>query len=182
MFIYNVKVNGGKIFRYFFTGVILLIIIIVGIVSFKLFRGANNSTKDSSCIPQNKIAQITAQNYTNILKTVHENIDDYVGVQIKFTGYVYRILDLKDNQFVLARNMIVSSDYQTVVVGFLCECDNAKNFNDNTWVELTGEITKGDYHGDMPIVKVTQIQKVDTPNEELVYPPSQDYIPTSGVI
>ena len=78
--------------------------------------------------------------------------------------------------------MVISSDFQTVVVGFLCECEEAKNFKDNTWVEITGTVTKGDYHGDMPIIKVTEIKNSNKPNEELVYPPDESYIPTSGVI
>lgn len=182
MFIYNVKINGSKTFKYFFIGITILVIVIVGIVSFKVFHGANNATENSSCLPQNKITKLTATNYTNVLKTVHENIDDYVGCQINFTGYVYRVIDLNENEFILARNMIVSSDFQAVVVGFLCQCDNAKDFKDETWVELTGKIVKGDYHGDMPIVKVTEIKKVDKPNDEFVYPPDESYIPTSGVL
>ena len=182
MFIYNIKVNGSKLFKYFFIGIVLLVIVIVGIVSFRVFYGASNSSLDSSCLPQNKVSKLSAANYTNVLKTVHENIDDYVGVKINFTGYVYRVLDLNENQFVLARNMIISSDFQSVVVGFLCECENAKDFEDGSWVELTGEIMKGNYHGDMPIVKVTEIKKVDKPNEEFVYPPDESYIPTSGVL
>ncbi len=182
MFIYNIKINGSKTFKYFFIGIVLLVVVIVGIVAFKIFYGASNSTELSSCLPQNKVSKLSATNYTNVLKAVHENIDDYVGVQINFTGYVYRVLDLNQNQFVLARNMIISSDFQYVVVGFLCEYENSKDFEDETWVELTGTITKGDYHGDMPIVKVTQIEKVDKPNEELVYPPDESYIPTSGIL
>lgn len=182
MFVYNVKINGSKTFKYFFIGVVILVIIIVGIVSFKVFKGASTSRENSSCLPQSKVTKLSASNYTNILKTVHENIDDYVGVQINFTGYVYRVLDLKENQFVLARDMIVSSDFQSVVVGFLCECENAKDFEDNTWIEITGKIVKSDYHGDMPIVKVTEITRVDKPSEEFVYPPDESYIPTSGVL
>ena len=182
MFIYNVKINGSKTFKFFFIGITLLVIIIVGIVSFKVFYGANHATENSGCLPQNKVTKLTTANYTNVLKTVHDNIDNYVGCQINFTGYVYRVFDLKENEFVLGRNMIVSSDFQAVVVGFLCECDNAKNFEDETWVELTGKITKGNYHGDMPIVKVTEIKKVDKPNDEFVYPPDESYIPTSGVL
>ena len=79
--------------------------------------------------------------------------------------------------------MIVSSNSQSVVVGFLCEYDNAKDFADNTWVKVTGEIYKGDYHGDMPIIKITNIQSVDKPSqEEYVYPPDDSYIPTSGIL
>ncbi len=183
MFVCNVKVNGSKLFKNFFIGVIILLILILGIVMYRVFSGANDSTKNQKCIPQKGVSQISAQNYTNILKTVHENIDSYIGKKICFTGYVYRVLDLQDNQFVLARDMIVNSISQTVVVGFLCEYDSAKDFEDNSWVEITGEILKGDYHGDMPILNIIDIKKVDKPSqEEYVYPPDDSYIPTAGVL
>lgn len=150
---------------------------------YRVFSGANNSSRSNSCISKNGVSQISPKNYTNILKTVHENIDSYVGKKICFTGYVYRVLDLQDNQFVLARDMIVNSNSQTVIVGFLCEYDEAKNFEDNTWVQITGEIYKGDYHGDMPIIKITDIKSVDKPSqEEYVYPPDDSYIPTAGLL
>ena len=183
MFIFNVKVNGGKIFKYFFIGIIAFLVVILGIVMYRVFGGANNASKSQSCFPQNVVSEIQPKNYTNVLKTVHENIDSYVGKKICFTGYVYRVLDLQDNQFVLARDMIVSSNSQSVVVGFLCECDNAKNFADNSWVKVTGTIVKVDYHGDMPIVKVTDIKSVDKPSsDEYVYPPDDSYIPTAGIL
>lgn len=182
MFIYNIKINGSKFFKLIFIGMLIILILITGTVVFKIFSGAQSSTSNSSCLPQGGVCKIEAKNYTNILKAVHENIDDYVGVKINFTGYVYRVLDLQENQFVLARDMVISSDFQSVVVGFLCEADNAMDFEDNSWVEVTGKITKGDYHGDMPIVKVTDIKKVDCPTEEYVYPPDDTYIPTSGLV
>lgn len=182
MFICNFKVNGSKIFKYFFTGIVLLIIGILIFVSIKLFVSARNEKNVSSCVPQNDIFVISTKNYTNVLKTVHENIDTYVGTNINFTGYVYRVSDLTDTQFILARDMIISSDFQYVIVGFLCEWKNAKDFKDESWVELTGEITKGNYHGDMPIVKVTEIKNIDKPSEEYVFPPDESYIPTSDVL
>lgn len=180
MFIYNFKVNGSKLFKYFFITVIILIICILGIVIFRIFSGANNSR--SSCLPQNKVSEISAKNYTNILKAVHEDIDSYIGLKINFTGYVYRVSDLNSNQFVLARDMLISSNSQCVVVGFLCEYENTKDYIDEDWINITGEITKGDYHGDMPIIKITEIKKVDKPSEEYVFPPDESYIPTSGIL
>ena len=182
MFICNFKVNGSKIFKYFFTGIVLLIITILIFVSIKLFVGARNEKNVSSCVPQSDVSVISTKNYTNVLKAVHENIDTYVGIKINFTGYVYRVSDLTDTQFILARDMIISSDFQYVIVGFLCEWKNAKDFKDESWVELTGEITKGDYHGDMPIVKVTEIKNVDKPSVGYVYPPDESYIPTSNIL
>lgn len=182
MFIYNFKINGRNLFKYFFIGTVILIMIIVGIVSFKIFYGASHNRNKSSCLPQSNISKISSSNYTNILKAVHDNINDYVGLKINFTGYVYRVSDLKENQFVLARDMIISSNRQYVVVGFLSEYDKAKDFKDNTWVDVTGEITKGDYHGDMPILKITNIKETSAPKEEYVYPPDESYIPTDGVL
>ena len=174
MFVYNIKINGAKTFKTIFIIILILLLFIMGSVMWRFV----NASKEKTDI----VCDIKASNYTNILKATHENINNYIGVKIHFTGYVYRVLDLKDNQFVLARDMIISSNYQAVVVGFLCEYDKAKNFNDDTWVEITGEITKGDYHGDMPIVKITNIQETNKPSEEYVYPPDESYIPTEGIL
>lgn len=176
MFIYNIKINNNKLFKLFFITVIILLICIVSIVIFRVFNGASKNPKNS------EICQISTTNYTNVLKAVHDNIDAYVGIKIHFSGYVYKLFDFNENQFVLARNMVISSNFQTVVVGFLCESENIKDFADNSWVELTGEITKGDYHGDMPIIKVTELKSCDKPNDELVYPPDENYIPVDGKI
>ena len=143
MFVYNIKINGAKTFKTIFIIILILLLFIMGSVMWRFV----NASKEKTDI----VCDIKASNYTNILKATHENINNYVGVKIHFTGYVYRVLDLKDNQFVLARDMIISSNYQAVVVGFLCEYDKAKNFNDDTWVEITGEITKGDYHPSLAV-------------------------------
>ena len=101
---------------------------------------------------------------------------------ICFAGYVYRLLDYKETEFVLARDMIISSDMQTLIVGFLCDYKDAKNFADESWVELTGEITLGTYHGNMPIIKVKEIKQIEKPTENIyVCPPDDSYIPTSYI-
>ena len=182
MFVFNIKVNGSKIFKVFFTFVIIFMIIILCTVFYKVISGSNKNFTVSDSLDGSGVCKISANNYTNILKTVHENIDAYVGKKINFTGYVYRVSDLQDNQFVLARNMIINSNSQSVVVGFLCEYDIAKDLDNDSWVEVTGEIIKGSYHGDMPIIKITDIKIVDTPKEEYVYPPDDSYIPTASML
>ena len=181
MFIYNIKINGTKIYKYFLIGVIIFVCILVGIVVFNLFNNAKNENV-SSYVDSTSIRTIETKNYTNILKAVHDNVDDYIGTKFSFTGYIYRVDSLKDNQFILARNMIVSSDFDFVVVGFLCNSDNAKSFKNNTWVSITGEITKGDFYGPMPIVNILEIEETEKPSESDVYPPSELYLPTSGVV
>lgn len=178
MFICNLKVNGSKLFKIFFSCVTLLLIFILVFVTYKVFYGAKSHTQ--SCMPQSDIFNISSKNYTNVLKAVHEDTDTYIGKKINFTGYVYRILDFDDSQFVLARNMVISSGFNYVIVGFLCEYNDINKFEDGTWVNVTGEITKGNYHGDIPIIRVIEINSCDKPNDEYVYPPDENYIPTSS--
>ena len=181
MFVYNLKINGSKVFKTFFIIVILLIICIMGIVLFRIFNGAN---KASTCMPNSDISEISAKNYTNVLKTVHENIDNYIGMKIKFTGYVYRVLDFEEDQFVLARDMVINDEgTQSVIVGFLSNYSGINQFQDGTWIEITGTIKKGKYHNEeIPIIDVEKIKEAEEPEEPFVPIPDNTYIPTSGIL
>ena len=57
--------------------------------------------------------------------------------------------------------MLISSNHQYVVVGFLCESNEIKKFAENSWVEITGTITKGDYHGEIPVIKIKEIEELE---------------------
>lgn len=179
MFIYNLKIDGNKLGKIFLGILLGIIIIITAIVVYRIL--GNNFFKTNDDTNSVKVQELTVSNYTNVLKTVHDNIDDYVGMRVSFSGYIHRMVDFKDNQFVLARDMVISSDFQTVIVGFLCECDDIKQYADKTWIQIEGEIIKGDYHGDMPILKITKIQKIDKPSDEYVYPPDAAFVPTSAI-
>ena len=173
MFI-NIKL--GKLFKIFFVIVVIIMLIFFGISIFQIYNKTNEATNNSETI------EITTNNYTNVLKTVHENIDSYLDKTIHFTGFIYRVSDFNETQFVLARNMIISSDNQAVVVGFLCNCKDSKNYTEYTWVDVTGIIKKGDYHGEIPIIEVTEIKQVTTPSDEYVYPPDDSFVPTNAII
>ena len=174
-----INIRLSKLFKIFFVFVVILMILFFGISIFKIFLKSHNN---KSLGYSDEIIEITSKNYTNVLKEVHDNIDKYLNKNIKFTGYIYRVYDLTDTQFVLARNMIISPDFKSVVVGFLCDYEKASEFKNDTWVEITGTITKGNYHGDMPIIKIKEINTVECPNDEFVYPPDNSFIPTTSII
>lgn len=174
MFVCNVKMSGG-IFKKIGIAIIALIIIAVFIIVGFRFYNATSKVVVRDTFDFSKL-EVTSNNYTNILKDSHENIDKYVGKKIKFTGFVYRLYDFNENQFVLAREMIISSDNHAVVVGFLSECDGASQFKDGSWIEADGIIEKGYYHGDIPVIKINNIKETDIPKDEFVYPPEDDYV------
>lgn len=180
MFIYHFKVSGSVIFKIVLALMVFIVIVLCAKVGIRIYQ---ESIKTQDEIVLKNTPTLTNQNYSSILQMVHEDVDSYVGQKIKFSGFVYRVSDLTQEQFVLGRNMIISSDFQTVVVGFLCHFKQAMSFRDNTWIELEGTITKGSYHGsDMPILEVTTMKEIQKPNDEYVYPPDEHYIPTSSIL
>ncbi len=158
--------------------IVLAIVVIVffGISAYKIF---NQTVKVKDSIPEPDVCIVETNNYTNILKTVHDDLETYVGQKIKCTGYIYRVSDFSNTQFVIARDMVISSDLQTLVVGFLCNSKDVSNLQDKTWVEITGTITRGDYHGDIPVIEVTDLKQVEKPTDAYVYPPDENYVPTA---
>lgn len=178
MFIFNIKINSKNVVKAAFI-IMSIIITIFFIISICKILSESFRVRDEISTPE--VSVIEANNYTNVLKSVYENLDNYVGQTICFKGYVYRNSDFKENEFVLARDMTTSRQNETLVVGFLCSYKASKNFTDGTWVELTGTIEKGNYHGEIPILKVIKISVTDEPEDTLVYPPDDTYVPTAVI-
>lgn len=180
MFICNVKVNGKLWFKVLLILMGVIVLTVFAFSVYKLFL-AKDEVYTNDEVRHSNVTEILPNNYTNILKAVHDNLDSYLGKEIKFSGYVYRVIDFKENQFVLARDMIVDS--QAYVVGFLCEYDKIRDFEDKSWIEIIGTITNGKYHNrEIPIIKVKELNKIDKPQDEFVPPPEDTYIPTSSVL
>lgn len=183
MFVCNINLNKSKILKILLSILIIIIIISLLFGIYALIKSKKTYVNDE--IKNADITEISADNYTNILKSSHENIDSYVGKKIKFSGFVYRLYDFTETQFVLGREMIVSpttnSQAQAVVVGFLCDLENASSYEDGTWVEIEGTITRGYYHSELPVVKISNIQKVNCPENPYVYPPDKSYVETEAI-
>ena len=185
MHIYNFKVNKNLFFKgilIIFIGICLILLCYSG---FKLFNDMKNYHAENFIVTDQEYvensSEISSEQYTNVLKAVHDNLDNYIGKEITFIGYIYKIDYLEPNQFVLARNMIINSTMQNVVVGFLCESDNINQFDNLSWVKVTGKIKKGNLDGEIPIIEVTSIKSSDKPSQEFVYPPDDFYIKMDGI-
>lgn len=181
MFVYNLKLNKNSLFKIIIGTLSIICISLMITALYKIFSTANDSNQDK-CLPQKGIALIDDKNYTNILKMVYEDIETYIGQEISFTGYVYRVSDIKENEFILARDMIISdSPKQTVVVGFLATCSNSQIYENGAWVNVTGSIQKGYYLEEIPILKISEIKRTSRPENADVPAPDDYYIPTSVI-
>lgn len=166
MFVCNLKVNIKKI-------MIILAIIIV-IVAIALELDVFNTDHDTSNNYENTYDYvITENNFTDMLKSIHENIDQNIGKTVSISGFVFTMPDFKATYFVCGRNMILSGNEK--IVGFLCNYDKATELLESEWVEVTGVIEKGFYQTDMPVIKVKSIKKITAPENTFVAPPSNKY-------
>ena len=182
MFIYNLKVNGGAALKII---IVILSIFMLGVFGFSVYKIFFTSGKFivNDKMKKQDITEIQTENYTNILKAVHDDPDSYIGMKVEFTGYMYRLFDFEKDEFVIARDMSINNEKtQTVVVGFLCQYKDAYNFEDGTWVNLIGVIEKGKYHNqERPVLKVTNMEKSERPDVTVVNPPDNTYIQTNGI-
>jgi len=164
MFVCNVKVNIKKIM----IGLGIVAVAIAICLELGIF---SKGSKKIDIYEENKLDYvITEANFTNMLKSIHENIDDNIGKTVKISGFVFTMPDFKDNYFVCGRNMILSGNEK--IVGFLCNYENASELLESEWVEVTGVIEKGFYQTDMPIIKVETLNRITAPENTFVNPPS----------
>lgn len=177
MFIYNVNLNKNLI-KKGFIGISMLIIVFILFYSVYIIFLKPSSTCDAN---QSEIIDLNETNYTNILKSANEDIDSYVGAKVRVTGYVYRLIDFDENQFVIARDMRFGENSQSLVVGFLCECKDIHKFSDGTWVEVVGQIKKGKFNEELAILDVISIKESTKPANIFVSPPDNTYIPTTNL-
>lgn len=180
MFVCNISLNKTKLVKFCFGIVAVILIIFFLFSAYRIFKESSNS-RTNDTMPSSDVIAISAENYTNVLKTVHDQLDSYIGKKICFSGYVYRVSDFTDTQFVLARDMVISSDLRTLVVGFLCESKQVKLYENGTWVQVTGKIVKGNYHEEIPVIEVSEIKKIDKPENSYVYPPDDSFVPTVNI-
>lgn len=157
MFVYNLRLNFKKI-------LIITAIIIVIVALFLEISSMKNNKKLSSFD-----YMLDSENFTQVLKTVHDNIDENIGKTIKLSGFVFRLPDFRENYFVCGRNMIFEGEEK--VVGFLCTYDQAITLNNSEWIEIEGSIINGYYTTDMPVIKVESIKKITAPANTFVKTP-----------
>ncbi len=184
MFVCNIKINKKTLLKCIIVIFAIICISLLCVSVFKILKEIKNDEANvfvDDKILSNDIAVLTPENYTNILKTVHNDIDTYIGQKISFTGYVYRVSDINENEFILARDMKISSN-ETVIVGFLCFFNNAKEFENYTWVNITGTIEKSKYKNeDIPRVNIEHMEKTDIPENPIVNIPNDFFVPTAVI-
>lgn len=183
MVIFNIKLDKKSIFKTILAIMFVICITLCTVGAYMIFtnNSENELNKINDDIKSNEIAEITSENYTNILQVVHKNIDTYIGQKISFVGYVYKAEGFSENQFVIARDMDIGNN-QTLIVGFLCNYEKAQDLELKSWVKITGEITKGEYNNSsIPIINIISLENTSKPTNPTVPVPDDEYIATAVI-
>jgi len=94
MFVYNFKIKKPSGLQIVFIFAIIVAIIFFIIAAYRIFK-ATNIFKTEDELSASNIYEITNTNFTNILKTVHDNVDSYIDQKVHLVGYVYRVPDIR---------------------------------------------------------------------------------------
>jgi len=121
---------------------------------------------------QNGVIVLDDDNFYTYLSEIYVNLDKYEGEKIEVVGFVFNDSEeFADNEFVPARLMMVCCAADMVPVGFLCRYDKARDLEKDSWVKVSGTITKSEFQGViMPVINVTYIEKTDKPKYDYIYP------------
>lgn len=158
MFVVNFKLDYKKI-------LIACVVIALFIATIIEFGNKNNIINVNSDIA-NYDFDLNDENYTEMLKNIHDNLDTCVGKTVHMSGFIFRMPDFKENYIVCGKNTIANNEDK--VAGILCEYENAKELLDNEWIEITGVIIKGEYNGEKPVLKIGKITKITAPSNTFV--------------
>lgn len=153
MFVVNIKMNYKKII----LACVICALIIASIVEFGV---KDNFVLTSSNI-DNYDYDITEDNFIKNIEKIHNNIDENIGKTIKVSGFVYTMPDFKEGFFICGR--YIEMDNETQVAGYLCNYVGDATIEENEWIEVTGSIIKGDYNGEIPVIKINTITKIPAP-------------------
>jgi len=74
MFVYNVKLNSKSILKIL---LVVMALIITFFFMFSIYKIVSESFKVKDQVNCSDVSVLTPENYTNILKSVHDNPDDY---------------------------------------------------------------------------------------------------------
>ena len=71
------------------------------------------------------------------------------------------IADFNDDFFICGR--YTTDENETKVAGYMCNYDKSISLEENEWIEIEGSIIKGNYNGEIPVIKVDKITKIIAP-------------------
>ncbi|MFC7322850.1 TIGR03943 family putative permease subunit [Halobacillus campisalis] len=115
---------------------------------------------------------LTEDNYIGSISLLEDQVDDYVGKEVKMNGFVFREDGFPEDRMVVGRFGISCCVADGGIYGLLVQGDsqNLSEFKNDAWVEVTGIVKKVEHNNwELPLIEPTSIKKIEIPAEPYVY-------------
>lgn len=125
---------------------------------------------------EDRIINMTNDNFINIYEAIYGNPYNYVGRDINIKGFIYKQKGINKDQFIISRVLVSCCAADAQLTGILCNYSEEKVFNEGTWVNIEGTLGEGEYKDTksgevsvIPIINVNKIEKADNKDNEYIY-------------
>jgi putative membrane protein len=144
--------------------------------TYELYSGKTESdgqgTLDKNQLDiENNVIQVNLKNFVLSLDEILGNPDKYKGKEVEISGFVYKDKDLKENEFIIGRFMMVCCAADLQIAGIKCDSNNLASYDNDTWIKIKGKIETDTSEGEVdPVIVVEHIEKDLNPDTSYVYP------------
>jgi putative membrane protein len=107
------------------------------------------------------------------LRVAHDTPDlqTLVGQPVQVSGFVYRDIRLKENQFLVGRFAITCCVADAFAVGMTVNDAHAASFADNQWVRVTGRLGVEEQGGkSFPVIQAESVTPEPEPQQPYLFP------------
>jgi putative membrane protein len=120
---------------------------------------------------KNNVIEVNTKNFVFSLDEILGNPGKYEGKEIEITGFVYKDKDLKENEYIIGRFMMICCAADMQIAGIRCDSNNLESYDSDTWIKIKGKIKKDTFEGEVdPLIVVEHVEKDLNPDTSYVYP------------
>jgi putative membrane protein len=116
--------------------------------------------------------ELNENNYLTDLETIYNYPGQFMGKEVKITGFSYRTDELAENQKFLFRFGIIHCVADSGVFGMLVELPEGVNPKNDEWLTVSGKLETIYYQPfkkTIPYLKVTSWETISSPQDPYVY-------------
>jgi len=105
------------------------------------------------------------------LYDLYYNYKKYIGRDFQITGFVFRTDDYAENEFAIARLVMVCCTADMQIAGIMCKGEGSIELEKDTWVQIKGILQEGEFEGQkIPFIILTEVKEIEKSENEYVYP------------
>lgn len=117
------------------------------------------------------VLEVNDDNYVELTYDTFENLDNYIGRQVRVSGFVYKDNKMQKDEFIIGKYCMSCCTADLALLGFLNKYEQSGQIKENGWYSVEGTIVKGTYDGEaVPEIEIQEIHQIPKPADEYVYP------------